>query len=283
MNNGYIPRVVKIEKVVQEATDIKTFYFPASAIKLSAGSCLRREKCPLDFIPGQFLEVSCFGKGEAPISISSIPGEEFLKLTFKRAGCVTSGLFNLKENDSLGIRGPFGNGFPYAQLGGKELIFIAGGIGIAPLRSLLNFMLSKRKAPNITLLYGVRSPEELLYKKELNYWKKHIKLLLTVDSSNAKWKGRTGVVTQLLNEIQFEPLRAKVIMCGPAVMMHFVAAKLIEIGMSPSDIILSLERYMKCGMGKCGHCYIADKFVCRDGPVFTYAELNNLIPAEILR
>lgn len=268
MDNIYLPKVVKIERVFKETQDAKTFYL----------------KYPLDFIPGQFLEVSCLGVGEAPISISSSPDEKLLKITFKRIGCVTTTLFNLKENDSVGVRGPLGNGFPIRELDGKDLIFIAGGIGIAPLRSLLKFLFSNKqyKANSITLLYGARSHRDLLYKRELRHWGKFIKVLLTVDKPDTDWIGRVGVVLELLNEIQIDPTGTKAFICGPEIMMRFTTARLMELGMKPSDIILSLERYMKCGVGKCGHCYISDKFVCRDGPVFTYEQLNNLIPMEIL-
>ncbi len=284
MDNPYIPKVFRIARVSQETPDIKTISI----------------RYQLDFLPGQFLEVSCFGIGEAPISISSKPHEEFLKISFKCIGSVTKGLFNLKRNDSLGIRGPFGKGFPLEQLEGKNLIFIAGGVGLAPLSSLLKFILSQkehkfgdstslttnpersRRICDMALLYGSRTPEDMLYKKDLESWAKYLKVLLTVDTVNSGWKGRVGVVTQLLNEIKIDLLKTKAILCGPGIMMRFATARLVELGMKPADIILSLERHMKCGVGKCGHCYIADKFVCRDGPVFTYEELNSLIPQEIL-
>lgn len=268
MDNPYIPKVVRIECVSQETQDVKTV-------------CLKHQ---LDFIPGQFLEVSCFGIGEAPISISSGPQEKLLQITFKSIGSVTESIFNLKSKDSIGIRGPFGKGFPLQQLEGKNLIFIAGGVGLAPLRSLLKFILSKQenKFGSIVFLYGCRTPQDMLYKKDLENWAKYIQVLLTVDNPDARWKGRVGVVTQLLNEIKIEPLLTKAILCGPAIMMRFATARLVELGIQPSDIILSLERHMKCGVGKCGHCYIADKFVCRDGPVFTYEDLNSLVPMEIL-
>lgn len=263
-----IPKVLRIARISREARDIKTLSF----------------EYPLDFLPGQFLEVSCFGIGEAPISISSCTSEKFLKITFKNTGIVTGGLFNLREGGSLGIRGPFGNGFPLAQLKGKNLILIAGGLGMAPLSSLLKFILTqeKKKFGDIILLYGSRTPQDLLYKRELEAWGKNIKVLLTVDDGGASWKGRRGVVTRLLDEIRIDPPAAKAVICGPGIMMRFTAAKLLESGLRPADIILSLERHMKCGIGKCGHCYIADKFVCRDGPVFTCKELNELAPAESL-
>ena len=268
MTNTYLPKIVKIERIVRETPDIKTFYF----------------KYSIDFTPGQFLEISCFGLGEAPISIASSPDENFLKISFKRIGNVTDGLFKLKEKDCLGLRGPLGKGFPLDDLKGKILVFIAGGIGIAPLRSLLKFLLSKNKAEadSVVLLYGARTPQDMLYKKELEAWSKSIKVLLTVDKPDSKWTGKVGVVTQLLNKVDVEPEKTKVFICGPEIMMRFTIEKLIKLKVNPADIILSLERYMKCGVGKCGHCYIADKFVCQDGPVFTYAQLNNLIPVQIL-
>ena len=268
MDNPYIPKAVRIARVSSQTPDIKTILL----------------KHPLKFTPGQFLEVSCFGTGEAPISISSAPHEEFLQISYKSVGAVTKALFNLKVNDCIGIRGPFGKGFPVDQLEGKDLIFIAGGVGMAPLRSLIMSMLSEKKGKfgDIILLYGSRQPQDMLYKKELDAWGKRIKVALTVDKAAAGWKGRVGVVTGLLDDMGVNPLTAKAIICGPPVMMHFTVEKLLELGMKPSDVILSLERHMKCGVGKCGHCYVADKFVCQDGPVFTYEELNKLVPGEIL-
>lgn len=268
MKNTLIPKVVRIARISQETRDIKTISL----------------EYPLDFLPGQFLEVSCFGIGEAPISISSSPNERLLKLTFKNMGSVTGGLFNLKAGDPLGIRGPFGNGFPLKELEGKNIILVAGGVGMAPLSSLLKFLLAKKEEgfKDITLLYGSRSPRDMLYEKELDTWAKSVKVLLTVDNADSKWRGRVGVVTQLLDEIKISPLTTRAVICGPGIMMRFTAARLLELGLRPADIILSLERHMKCGVGKCGHCYIADKFVCRDGPVFTYEELNKLVPVENL-
>lgn len=278
MANNYIPKVIRILRAYDEAVAVKTFYF----------------KYPLDFIPGQFLEVSYFGMGEVPISITSSPTEDSLKISFRRVGHVTEGLFNLRENDYVGIRGPFGNGFPLEQLEDKNLVFIAGGIGIAPLRSLLIYLISKRqvksnlsmqrrtKLNSIVLLYGARSPRDLLYREELKKWNRFVKVSLTVDKPDAKWQGHVGVVTELLNEIKLDTLNTKAIICGPEIMMRFSTAKLLKLGLNPEDIIISLERYMKCGVGKCGHCYIADKFVCRDGPVFTFEQLNRLVPGEIL-
>lgn len=268
MDNDYLPKIVKIERAVLESADIKTFYL----------------KRALDFTPGQFLEVSYFGIGEVPISISSSPQEKFLKISFRRAGDVTGALFNLKRNERFGIRGPFGNGFSLTGCEDKDIVFIAGGIGIAPLRSLLKSLLSQKPDTphSMTILYGARTPQDMLYKNELKIWGKYIKVVLTVDTPDAGWTGRTGIVTELFNEIKIDPSQTIAYICGPGVMMHFVSEKLLKLGMDSSRIILSLERYMKCGVGKCGHCYIADKFVCRDGPVFSYQQLNNLIPAEIL-
>lgn len=268
MDNPYIPKVVRVERISKETPDIKTVSL----------------KYQVDFIPGQFLQVSCFGAGEAPISISSGPHEGFLKVTFKRVGSVTGSLFNIKKNDAIGLRGPFGNGFDLKQVEGKNLILIAGGVGLAPIRSLIKFILhrEKHRFSGITLLYGSRAPGDMLYKKELKEWAKHMNVLLTVDSAPRLWKGRLGVVPKLLNEITVDPLTTKAVLCGPPLMMRFTTAKLLELGMKPSDIILSLERHMECGIGKCGHCYVGEKFVCTSGPVFTRKELDEIVPGEIL-
>lgn len=263
MNCDYIPKVTRIKRIVNETPDVKTFYLDY----------------PSSFMPGQFLEVSCFGIGEAPISISSCPEEEFLKITFRRAGAVTTGLFNLKQNYSIGIRGPFGKGFPVTEIEGKNLLFIAGGIGLAPLRSLIKYLLCRQRIEPvaITLVYGCRSPQELLYKREFSGLSKKINLILTVDTPDAAWKGNTGVVTEVLNKIKIIPSLTKAFICGPEIMMHFTTKKLKALGLAPADIILSLERHMRCGVGKCGHCYVGDKFVCRDGPVFTCEEYESMI------
>jgi NAD(P)H-flavin reductase len=272
MDNAYIPKVVRIESVFKETPDVKTVSL----------------KYPLDFIPGQFLEVSSFGVGEAPISISSDPCEKSLQISFRCVGKVTESLFNFKKGDSVGIRGPFGNGFPLKEMEGKDLVFIAGGIGIAPLRSLLKFILSQKedKFGSLSFLYGARTPQDMLYKKDLINWAKQTKVLLTVDrvdKRDAAWEGPVGVATQLLDKITIDPFKTKAILCGPEKMMHFSTVRLLELGMRHQDIILSLERHMKCGVGKCGHCYTADKFVCRDGPIFTCAQLKSLVPKEDLR
>lgn len=267
MDNPYIPKVVRVERIFKETPDIKTVSL----------------RYHVDFIPGQFLQVSSFGAGEAPISISSSPYEEFLKVTFKRVGSVTGNLFKLKKNDVIGLRGPFGNGFDLGQMEGKNLILIAGGVGLAPMRSLIKFILQggKHRFGSIRLLYGSRTPGDMLYKKELKEWAKHINVMLTIDSIDRQWKGRVGVVPKLLNEIIIDPLTTKAIVCGPSLMMRFTTAKLLELGMEPLNIVLSLERHMKCGIGKCGHCYVGEKFVCTSGPVFTRKELNEIVPGEI--
>ena len=267
MNNSYIPKIIRIRKVVKETPDVKTFHLALKA----------------PFIPGQFLEVSCFGAGEAPISICSSPDEDRVRVSFRRAGCVTARLFELKENDSVGIRGPFGNGFPLSLLSMKNILLIGGGIGLAPLRALLEVIISGSKGHGTTtLLYGARSPQELLYKEELKQWPKHITLLLTVDKPDAMWNGAAGVCTGLFDKVRIEPDSTAAFICGPQIMMRCSAERLLRQGVRPAHIVFSMERYMKCRAGKCGHCYIADKFVCRDGPVFTCEQLSSLKPTEIL-
>lgn len=155
---------------------------------------------------------------------------------------------------------------------------------MAPIRSLLKFILLNKKSKfgNVILLYGARTPVDLLYKSQLNQWAKSIEALVTVDIPGASWKGHVGLVTHLLNKIHIDSARAIAFICGPGIMMRFTAARLVELGIKSQNINLSLERHMKCGIGRCGHCYIADKFVCRDGPIFSYEQLNRLIPTEII-
>ena len=266
--NYYIPQVVKIKRVIQEAPDVRTFFINKKN----------------HFIPGQFLQVSVFGVGEVPISISSAPEEDYLQFTVKRVGRVTDELFKLQRKDSLGVRGPFGNGFNIKELEKKNLIFVAGGLGIGSLRSLFRYCLNQRKKfSNVSLLYGARTPQDIIYEQELKSLSKEtdIATYLTVEKAESSWEGNVGVVTDLLRDIKIKPRNTIALICGPSVMMRFCVNKLLKKGMVKKSILFSLKRHMKCGIGKCGHCYIGEYFVCKDGPVFTLSDLEKLKPEQV--
>jgi NAD(P)H-flavin reductase len=231
--------------------------------------------------PGQFLEVSIFGKGEAPISISSPSTRlDTLELCVRRAGKVTDALFEMDRGAVFNIRGPYGRGFPVDKLKGHNLLLIAGGLGLAPLRSLLLYALDRRgDFDDIILMYGTNNPDNVLFKYELLsfYDRDDIKYLYSVDRDDEGiWKQYVGVVTGLFEKAQLSPADTYAVLCGPPIMYRFVLQKLLQLGFSKDHIYMSLERMMKCGVGKCGHCAIGDKYCCMDGPVFPYTEIESI-------
>ncbi len=233
----------------------------------------------LGHLPGQFVEVSIPGIGEAPISISSSPtGTKGFELVVRNVGRVTAALHNLVPGAKVGIRGPFGTSFGLDQCEGKNLLFIAGGIGLVPLRSAIAWALGRRSAyGRIFILFGCLDPSQRLFTEELERWKTDpsITVLETVDRGDSSWHGNTGVITSLLPAIKdrLDPTAARAFLVGPPVMYKFVILELKNLGFQDSDIVLSLERHMKCGVGKCGHCQINSLYVCREGPVMTYESI----------
>jgi NAD(P)H-flavin reductase len=231
--------------------------------------------------PGQFIEVSIFGKGEAPISISSPPTRcDTLEICVRRTGRVTNALFDMGRGSTFHIRGPYGRGFPIENLKGYKLLLIAGGLGLAPLRSLLLYALDRRDDfEDIILMYGTNNPDNVLFKYELLSFfdRDDIKYLYSVDrDEEGIWKQYVGVVTGLFDRTTLSSDDTCAVMCGPPIMYRFVLQKLIHLGFSKEHIYMSLERMMKCGVGKCGHCAIGDKYCCMDGPVFPYTEIENI-------
>ena len=231
--------------------------------------------------PGQFVEVSILGVGEAPISISSSPSRSngTFELCVRKAGDVTNAIHHLKASSFIGIRGPFGRGFPIEKFRGKDMLFAPGGLGLAPLRSLINQVLDERAMfGRVLILYGARNPSEMLFKDELARWanRADIELLTTVDKGDETWKGNVGVITTLFRQISINPRNTVAVTCGPPVMYRFVLMEFFGKGISEGNIYLSLKRRMKCGVGKCGHCQINNVYACQSGPVFPYSEIKGL-------
>jgi len=229
---------------------------------------------------GQFVEVSVFGIGEAPISVTSSPTRNgTFELCIREVGDVTRALHRLKPGSKVGIRGPFGNGFPVEKMRGKDLLFAPGGIGLFPLRSVINQVLDERESfGRVIILYGAGNPSELLFKDELAQWEARddVESHVTVDRGDENWTGNVGVITTLFPKITVNPRNTVALTVGPPVMYRFVLIELLSKGIQDGNIFLSLERRMKCGLGKCGHCQINNVCVCQKGPVFSYAQLKEL-------
>jgi NAD(P)H-flavin reductase len=230
-------------------------------------------------MPGQFAEVSVPGIGEAPISLSSSPTRDGgFEMVVRRVGNVSAAMHNLEAGDKVGIRGPFGTTFPVTDgLKGQDVLFIAGGIGLVPLRSAIHYVLDNRDDyGRVIILYGAKTPAERLFVRELLDWneREDVEYLDTVDRPDERWQGNTGVITTLMPKISIDPARTRAVVCGPPVMYKFVLLELFEMQVPHEDIFVSLERHMKCGVGKCGHCQINGVYVCQDGPVFNYAQIE---------
>lgn len=235
----------------------------------------------LHHVPGQFVQVSVLGVGEAPISISSSPSRSngTFELCVRRVGDLTSVFHRLQAGSIVGIRGPFGRGFPLERFRGKDVLLAAGGLGMAPLRSLINEVLDERgNYGRVIILYGCRSPEDLLFKEELDEWEARddVELHLTVDCPTQGWSHCVGVITKLFDEVEISPRNTMAVIVGPPVMYRFVIAELRELNIPKCNIWLSFERRMKCGVGKCGHCQLNHIYTCQDGPSFSYMEVEGL-------
>ncbi len=229
---------------------------------------------------GQFVEVSVFGIGEAPISVTSSPTRNgTFELCVREVGDVTRALHRMEPGSTVGIRGPFGNGFPMEKMRGKDLLFAPGGIGLFPLRSVIQQVLDERESfGRVIILYGARNPSELLFKDELAQWEARddVEFHVTVDRGDESWTGNVGVITTLFPKVTINPRNTVALTVGPPVMYRFVLMELLSKGIQDGNILLSLERRMKCGLGKCGHCQINSVYVCQKGPVFSYAQLKDL-------
>ncbi len=238
-------------------------------------------RTPFRALPGQFNMVYAYGIGEAAISLSGdCDDTKTIRHTIRKVGAVTAGLCSLGKGDSVGIRGPFGRPWPLDEARGADIVVVAGGIGLAPLRPAIYGLLAKRERyGRIAVLYGSRSPEELLFLDELKRWRGRFDLEVeaTVDHTTGGWFGQVGVVTALIDRAGFDPDNAVALICGPEIMMRFCARELEHRGMSPADIYVSMERNMACGVGHCGHCQFGPEFVCKDGPVFAYDRVEPIM------
>lgn len=233
------------------------------------------------FAAGQFNMLYVFGVGEVPISISGNPTQPNVLIhTTREVGAVTRAMRQLSAGDVLGVRGPFGSHWPVEEAAGADLVIVAGGIGLAPLRPALYHILARREQyGNVFLLYGTRTPADILYKKELKQWQAGFRLpvYITVDRAAGAWRGSVGVVTTLIPRAPFDPRNAVAMVCGPEVMMRFTARELEKRGVKPENIYVSMERNMKCAVGFCGHCQLGPTFICKDGPVFRWNRIEPLI------
>jgi NAD(P)H-flavin reductase len=265
----YIPKGATITAVRTLTEKEKVF-----TIKLDGGKGLA-------YGPGQFVMLSVFGVGEAPISISSSPLDEgdTFDLCIRAAGALTGAIHRLEEGGRVGIRGPFGKGFPTDRFRGKDVIVAAGGLGLAPLRSLIDFLIKDRRSyGRVIILVGARRPEDILYKDLLSRWDEDpsIEVHTTVDAAEAGWEGNVGVITTLFRLITVDPTRTVAAVCGAPVMYRFVLDELLRLGLFEANIFLSLERRMRCGLGRCGHCQVNGVYLCQHGPVLSYLEAKKL-------
>ncbi len=272
-DNPYVPELAVIEKIITETSDTKTFraVFQNEALRES-----------FTYEPGQFQEVSVFGVGEATFCLTSTPTRKgYIEFAVKKVGTVTSALQDIDEGATVGIRAPLGNWFPYNDFKGKDLLFIGGGIGMAPMRSLLNFCLDNRADyGKIDIIYGARSSGDLSFQYEFDDWSKspNTNLYLTIDKPEDGWTKNVGFVPAYLMDLKPSPENTIAITCGPPIMIKFVLQNLRELGFTDEQIWTTLEMKMKCGIGKCGRCNIGHKYVCIDGPVFSNAQLAELPP-----
>ena len=278
MENPYLPYPVRIEEIVTETEDrnLKTFKF----VFLN-----REDEEKFVYTPGQFAELSVPGKGEIPIGIASSTTEKgFISFTVNKVGVVTTHLHNMKEGDVMGVRGPLGNWYPWQEMEGKNVVIIGGGFAFTTLRSSIIYMIKPGNRPkykDITVVYGARSPGLLLYRDELAEWEQRddINMYITVDATDdPDWKYNVGFVPTIKEQKITSADNAIAIVCGPPIMIRFTQPVLETLGFPPERIILSLEMRMKCGIGICGRCNIGDQYVCKDGPVFSLAQLKELPP-----
>ncbi len=263
------PTFLSIRKRARESRDVVTVVLAVDGTSVDWPG----------FVPGQFNMLYAFGVGEVPISLSGDPADDRgIEHTLRAVGPVTRALLSLKRGEEVGLRGPFGRGWPMQEAMSRDVVLVAGGIGLAPLRPALRHVLANREAyGQVILLYGARSPADLLFKRELEGWRRRprLQVKVTVDRSHQGWSGDVGVVTTLLSRVSFDPNETIAMVCGPEVMMRFAVDALTQTGVATSRIFVSMERNMKCAVGLCGHCQFGASFVCRDGPVFRFLDIED--------
>jgi NAD(P)H-flavin reductase len=268
--NPYVPELVTITNIIEETPNIKSFQ-----VVFNDPERMKAFK----FEPGQVGQLSVFGVGESTFVINSPPTRmEYLQFSVMKAGEVTAALHELFPGDQMGLRAPLGNCFPYHMMKGKKILFIGGGIGLAPLRTLILYMLDNRgDYKDITIIYGSRTPPDLCYKEDLKEWeaRSDVNLILTVDAEYPGWDKRIGFVPTVLNEVAPSPEDTIAITCGPPIMIKFVLQNLAKLNFKDENIITTLEARMKCGIGICGRCNLGSKYICKDGPVFSLAQLRD--------
>lgn len=270
-----LPQVYQVQRVIRETHDTFTLeLLPAT----------RSHQFP--FAAGQYNMLYIFGVGEVPISISGDATKlKLLVHTIRAVGSVTKAMNRLKKGDTIGVRGPYGTSWPVEKAIGNDVVLVAGGIGLAPLRPAVYQLLSRReKFGKIVILYGTRTPADILYRRELEQWRSRfdLEVYITVDRAMSGWRGNVGVVTTLIPKAPFDPSNVVAMVCGPEIMMRFTVAELQKRGIKTEDIFVSLERNMKCGIGLCGHCQYGPEFICKDGAVFSYDEIKQLFPRREL-
>ena len=275
MTNIYLPHLVTIEDIVEETPDVRTYRLVFQDEKM-------RES--FSFRAGQFALYSAFGAGESTFCIANPSTRKgYVETTFRRVGRVTGTLADLNIGDTMGFRGAYGNSFPMESFHGKNLVFVAGGIALPPLRTVIWECLDQReKFGDITVVYGARSVQDLVYKRELDHWDERpdVNLVQTVDPGGEEpgWKGKIGFVPTVLKEAAPSPDNAVALVCGPPIMIKFSLQALGELGFSDEQVYTTLENKMKCGLGKCGRCNVGDIYICKEGPVYTAAEVKRMYP-----
>lgn len=274
-NNPYLPIPMKLVKNFTETEDKLIHTFTLEFVN-------KEDEENFKYLPGQFAELMVYGKGEAPFGIASSPNEPgILKFSVAKVGVVSTALHLLEEGSIVGVRGPLGNWYPVENLKGKNIVIIGGGFAFTTLRSTIQYLLDPVRRGDygdLTVIYGARNPGLLLYKDELKEWESRddINMVTTIDRPAEGWTGRTGFVPNVTKEVAPSAENTVCIICGPPVMIKFTQPVLVELGFTPEQIIMSLEMRMKCGIGMCGRCNIGSKYVCKDGPVFTLAQLNKM-------
>lgn len=270
--NPYYPQMARIVRILKMVDN--NYLFTLRLVN-------EHEARAFSHRPGQFIMLSVPGCGEVPISISSSPSRPgAIELCVRRVGRVTNALYRLNANDMVGIRGPYGNGFPMHDLTGHDLLLVAGGLGMAPLRSLLWYAMDNRdRFDNVILMYGAKTPGDMLFREEFLSLadRTDMQCLLTVDSDpTGAWKHRLGLLPHLFDHVSIDPGRTYAAVCGPPVVFKFVLQRLLALNFPKNHILMSLERRMKCGIGKCGHCSVGYRYTCLDGPIFSYWDAINL-------